>query len=153
MDKNKRKIFRKIHKVCGILALLTISSFFLSSLYAEINGSHSVIRVIKTYIVFTIPLMLVLMPTCAITGKKMAGKSKSTIVKSKSNRVKFIALNGIILITLAIILYQRAINGKIDNTFLTIQIIEFIFGFTNIYMLFLMIKDGRILAGKVKKNN
>lgn len=151
MDRERRKILSKIHKVSGILALLVISSFFLSSLYGEINGSHSIILSIKTYIVFTIPIMLILMPTCAITGKKIAGKSKSLVVKSKNKRVKFIALNGIILITLAIVLYQRAANGEIDNTFLTIQIVEFVFGFTNIIMLGLMIRDGRILTGKIKK--
>lgn len=150
-NKNKRKFLSKIHKILGILALLVISSFFLSSFYGEINGNHSIILSIKTFIVFTIPIMLVLMPTCAIIGKKIAGKSKSPIIKSKNKRVKFIALNGIILITLAIVLYQRAVNGKIDDTFLTIQIVEFIFGFTNIVMLGLMIRDGRILTGKTKK--
>ena len=151
MDKEKRKMYSKIHKVSGIVALLVISSFFISSLYGEIIGNHNIIIAIKTYIVFTIPVMLILMPTCAITGKKMAGKSKSQIVKSKNKRVKFIALNGIILITLAIVLYKRAINGEIDSDFLTIQIVEFVFGLTNIIMLGLMIKDGRILTGKIKK--
>lgn len=151
MNKEKRKVYNKIHKLSGILALIVIISFFISSLYGEIIGNSDIIIAIKTYIVFTIPVMLILMPTCAITGKKMAGKSKSQVVKSKNMRVKFIALNGIILIALAVILYKRAINGEIDSGFLTIQIIEFVFGITNIIMLGLMIRDGRILAGKIKK--
>ena len=151
MDREKRKLFSKIHKVAGITALFVISSFFLSSVYGEIIGKHELILAIKTYIVYTIPIMLILMPVCAITGKKMAGKSKSPVVKSKNKRVKFIAINGIILITLALVLYKRAVNGEIDITFLTIQVVEFNFGLTNIIMLGLMIRDGRILTGKIKK--
>jgi hypothetical protein len=152
MKKEQRKVLSIIHKASGVSALLLISTFFLSSVYAELNGELNVILTIKTFIVFTMPLMLVLMPTCAITGKKIAGKSKSPIVKSKNSRVKFIAFNGIVLIILAIILYNKVVDGRIDQTFLILQFVEFAFGFANIIMLGLMIKDGRILTGKIKPN-
>ena len=137
-----------------MMALAIISLFFLASVYTEINGNHDLILNVKTIIVFTMPIMLILMPVAAITGKKIAGKSMAPIIKIKKNRVKFIAINGIILMVLAVLLYLRASNGQIDNTFLTLQFTEFAFGLANMSLLLLMIRDGRILTGKTqnKKN-
>ena len=66
-----RDILSKIHKISGMLALLIIITFFILSIYGEINGNHNVILTIKTYILYTVPLMVLLMPTCAIAGKAM----------------------------------------------------------------------------------
>ena len=154
MKKKQRKRISIIHKVSGMMALTIISLFFLASVYVEINGNHDLILNVKTIIVFTMPIMLILMPAAAITGKKIAGKSMAPIIKIKKNRVKFIAINGIILMVLAVLLYLRASNGQIDNTFLTLQFTEFAFGLANMSLLLLMIRDGRILTGKTqnKKN-
>ena len=46
--------------------------------------------------------------------------------------MKFIAGNGLILITLATLLYFRVQTGRIDATFHILQAAEFIFGATNI---------------------
>lgn len=142
MNTTQLKKLISTQRVAEFLAISTISSFFLSSLYAEIIQDNKVILQVKTFIVYAIPLMLIFMPTIGITGNKIAKLVDSLIVKRKNKRVKLMALNGIILLTLAFVLYFRAKNGKIDSTFLTLQIIEFCFGFTNISMLFLMLKDG-----------
>ena len=65
--------------------------------------------------------------------------------------MKFIAVNGTFLVMLAIALYIRAASESIDQTFLIIQIIEFIFGLTNMVLLGMMIRDGRVLTGKIKR--
>lgn len=129
-------------RIAEFLAIITISSFFTSSLYAEITQNPEIILTVKTYIVYAIPLMLIFMPTIGITGKKIEKLINLPIIKRKNKRMKFMALNGTVLIILAFVLYFKAKNGKIDSTFLTLQIIEFCFGFTNISMLFLMLKDG-----------
>ena len=91
------------------------------------------------------------MPILGITGKKLAGKSKSPIALSKMKRMKFVAFNGFILISLAIYLYLRASANQIDNTFLLVQIIEFIFGIMNLILIGLNIKAGMKLSGRIKR--
>lgn len=146
MKGENKKLISTIHKATGIIALLIITSFFISSLYGEIIGDNDAIITIKTYIILTIPVMLIVMPTCAITGKRLAKKSKSLVIKSKNKRIKIIAINAVILVILAFLLYNKAINGKINNQFLIIQIAELLFGLTNILLLGLMIRDGRLLT-------
>ena len=150
MKKDQRNRISIIHKVSGMMALAIIFLFFLASVYAEINGNHELILNVKTIIIFTMPIMLILMPAAAITGKKLAGKSTAPTIKLKNNRVKFIAINGMILMVLAVLLYLRASNGQIDNTFLILQFTEFAFGLANMSLLLFMIRDGRILTGKIK---
>jgi len=150
MKKEQRKTISTIHKASGILALVVIILFFLASVYSELNGNHEIIIRVKTIILFSMPVMFVLMPIAAITGKKLAGKSSAPVIKSKNNRVKFIAANGVFLTILAITLYLRATRNQIDETFLIIQFIEFGFGLFNMILLGMMIRDGRTLTGKNK---
>ena len=89
----------------------------------------------------------------AITGKKLAGNSKSPIVATKMKRMKFVTLNGVVLISLAIYLYFRAMNNNIDSTFLCVQIIELLFGAINLTLLGLNIKAGMKLSGRIKRNS
>jgi hypothetical protein len=146
--KNKRNI----HKVAGTMALLVILTFFLFSLYAELVGDHELIKTVKTGIIEGITLLFLIMPATVITGRKLAGQINSPINNRKLKRMKFIAADALILITLAIVLYYRAINGKIDNTFLAIQIVEFTFGLLNVVFLSLMICDGKRLATEIRSN-
>jgi len=68
-------------------------------------------------------------------------------------RMKFIALDAVILITLATVLYYRATNNLIDVTFIILQITEFTFGLLNVVFLSLMIKDGRNIALRTSNLN
>ena len=130
-----------LQRIAEILAISTILIFFLTSLYAEVTGNPNTILSVKTFIIFAIPLMLIFMPTIAITGKKMIKLSDSQLLKNKANRIKWIALNGIGLMILAVVLYLRAKNHQIDATFMVLQLMEFCFGIINISILSLMIRD------------
>nr|WP_321413718.1 hypothetical protein [uncultured Allomuricauda sp.] len=148
----KRKTIVKAHIVATAIAVLTIASFFSFSLIAEIMGNPEFIKQIKTGILYCLPVLLFAMPLLGITGKKLAGKSKSPIVTTKMKRMKFIAFNGVILISLAIYLYFRANDNNIDRTFLYVQIIELLFGAINLTLLGLNIQSGMKLSGRIKRN-
>lgn len=135
-----KKLFT-LQRISEILAVSTISTFFLISLYAEITGNPNTILSVKTFILFAMPLMLIFMPTVTITGKKMMKLSDSEILKAKNSRIKWIALNGIGLMILAVLLYLRAKNHQLDTTFMILQITEFCFGIINISIFSLMIRD------------
>lgn len=144
----ERKTIIKVHSVATVIAVLTIFSFFSFSLIAEIIGNHEFIKQVKTGILYCLPILIVAMPTLGITGNKLAKKSKSPIVALKMKRMKWVAINGIILVLLAVYLYFRATNNQIDQTFLFVQITELVFGTINLTLIGLNIRAGRKLSGK-----
>ncbi len=148
----KRKTIIKAHIIATSIAVLTIGCFFSFSLIAEIMGNQEFIKQVKTGILYCLPILVIAMPILGITGKKLAGKSQNPIVTTKMRRMKFVAFNGIILISLAIYLYFRATNNNIDSTFLYVQIIELLFGAINLTLIGLNIKAGMKLSGRIKRN-
>ena len=148
----KRKTILTAHIIATSIAVLTIGCFFSFSIIAEIVGNEEFIKHVKTGILYCLPVLVFVMPMLAITGKKLAGKSKSPIITTKLKRMKFVTFNGIILISLAVYLYFRAINNNIDGTFLCVQIIEILFGAINLTLLGLNIKAGMKLSGSIQRN-
>lgn len=146
----KRKYILIIHITATIIAALTIANFFTFSLIAEIYGNPLFIKQVKTTILYALPLMIIAMPMLVISGKKLAGKSKSPLVIIKQKRMKFIAINGVMLISLAIYLYYHANFKIIDTTFLVLQILELTLGLTNLILLGSNIKTGMKLSGRLK---
>ena len=147
----KRNQILLIHIIATIVAMITISTFFIVSLRAEIIADEALIKATKTAILYGLPILLIVMPTLAISGKKLAGKSKSLLVLKKLKRMNWIMVNGILLISLAIYLYYRATYIAIDPIFLFAQITEFIFGIANLTLISLNVKSGLQLSGKMKK--
>ena len=150
MRTSDKTTVKKLHKIAGTLALLVILTFFSFSLYAELARDLQLIRMVKTGILYGILLLFVIMPAVVVSGKKSAGTTTSPIVGRKLKRMKLIAADALILIVLAMVLYHRAVNNMIDQTFVAIQLIEFVFGLLNAVFLILMIRDGRILSGKTE---
>lgn len=149
----KRSKLVTAHIIATVIATLTISSFFSFSLIAEIIGEDLFIKQVKTGILYCLPILVIAMPMLAISGKKLAGKSKNPIVAKKMKRMKFIALNGMILISLAIYLYYHAIYKTIDSTFLYVQIVELLIGAVNLGLIVMNINSGLKLSGRRKKNS
>jgi len=146
----KRKRIIRIHILASIAALLLICTFFTASLLAELDSDIYVIRNVKRGILYAIPLLLVTMPVLGISGLKLAGNSRHSLVLLKKRRMKFIALNGGILIFLAIFLFYWSHYHKIDGIYLICQIIELLLGAVNLSLIGMNIKDGWTLSGKKK---
>jgi len=147
----ERKKILKFHFIATIVAVITIVSFFSMSLYAEILGDHSFIKAVKEFIVYALPILIISMPSLAISGNKLAGKSKNALVMQKRTRMKFIMLNGFVLVFLAIYLYYRSNFQEIDTTFFVLQLAEFAFGLSNLTLIGLNARNGMQLSGKLKK--
>ena len=149
----KRKTIVRVHLIATIIAATTIATFFTVSLIAEIRGDEFFIKSVKAFILYALPIMIVSMPALAITGNKLAGQSKNHLVNLKKNRMKFIMINGIVLVSLAIFLYYRSHFQRIDSVFLAFQIAEFIFGLTNLTLISLNARNGMQLSGRLSKEN
>lgn len=146
----KRKSLVRVHVTATVLAMLTISVFFTSSLVAELSGDLNLIKTVKQGILYALPILIITMPTLAITGKKLAGGSKNPKVIEKKRRMKFIMINGIVLISLAVFLYYQSHFRVINKTFLIAQVTEFVFGLGNLTLIGLNVRAGLILSGKLK---
>ena len=147
----KRKETVTLHVAATVLAVITISSFFSFSLIAELMGDKPFIRQVKTGILYCLPILLVVMPVLAVSGKKLAGNSKNPMVTNKMKRMKRIAFNGVLLVSLAIYLYYHAVYKTIDRTFLYIQIMELIIGALNLGLIGKNIHSGLQLSGRLRK--
>lgn len=147
----KRISLVRIHVAATVVALLTIVAFFVSSVVVEVKGEILLIRAVKSGILYGLPLLLLAMPTVALTGKRLAGTSTHPAVLQKQKRMKIIVANGVILITLAVFLYYQAHYRAIDTAFLCVQSAEFAFGLCNMVLIGLNIKSGFALSGRLKK--
>ncbi|TRX52225.1 hypothetical protein FNH22_22675 [Fulvivirga sp. M361] len=146
----KRKTLVKIHVIATIVAMLTISTFFALSLAAELRGDPDLIKTVKRGILYALPLLIIAMPTLAITGNQLARNSKNPKVIEKKLRMKFVMINGIVLISLVVFLYYQSHFKVINTTFLIAQIAEFIFGLGNLTLIGLSARTGLMLSDKLR---
>lgn len=145
---------RRIHFLAGLLATLTIATFFSVSLFSELLGTKETIATVKALIVM--PGLLLLIPAVAATGISGVVLSRSRqgrLVAAKKKRMPFIAANGVlILVPCAIFLNRWAAAGTFDTTFYWVQGLEFLAGVTNLGLMGLNIRDGLKMFGAFRKS-
>lgn len=142
----------KIHALAGILAFLTILSFWTSTVYTELFSTHETIALTKGLILkgmfMLIPAMIIVGASGISLGKNRRGK----FVLNKKKRMPVIALTGIlVLLPSAFYLATQSSKNIFDNWFYIIQAIELIAGFSNLRLMLLNILDGLKMTGKLKK--
>lgn len=138
---------RIIHPLAGLIAILTIATFWLSTAIAELFASEATVIAIKTAIPWG---FILLVPALAATGGSGSFLSKGQrqgLVGTKLKRMPFIAANGLlVLIPAALFLSSKAKAGEFDATFYTVQVLELIAGAVNITLLGLNMRDGIALT-------
>ena len=136
-----------VHPVAGMIAILTIATFWLSTAISELFLSEAAVVAVKTAIPWG---FFILIPALAATGGSGFVWSKGQrqgLVGTKLKRMPFIAANGIlILIPAALFLASKARAGEFDTTFYVVQALELIAGATNITLLGLQMRDGMKLT-------
>lgn len=146
---------KQVHFIAGLLATLTIATFFLSTVIVELFGSPDAVASIKSLIVM--PGLFILVPAIAATGGSGFFLSKSRqgrLVEAKKRRMPFIAANGLlVLIPCAIFLNRWASVGSFDNTFYLIQGLELLAGAVNLTLMGLNIRDGLKMSGRFRVQN
>lgn len=138
---NRRSLSR-LHAAAGLIAWWLIASFFIGSLLSELWGNPAWIVLVKRTIFYSMWAMVLLVPLAARTGRKLAGKSGNGVVDGKRKRMRWIAPNGLLLLTLGSYLYYKASQGQFDPFFRSAQLVEWAVGLTNLVLLGLMIRDG-----------
>ena len=138
---------RIIHPLAGLIAILTIATFWLSTAISELFASQTVVTAVKTAIPWG---FIVLIPALAATGGSgffLSKGQRKGAVGTKLKRMPFIAANGIlVLIPAALFLAYKARAGEFDAVFYTVQAVELIAGAINITLLALSMRDGMALT-------
>ena len=145
---------QQIHFFVGLLATLTIASFFSATLFSELFGSTGTISDVKALILM--PGLFILIPAIVATGASGFFMSKSRqgrLIAAKKKRMPFIAATGLlILVPCAIFLNRWAAAGMFDTTFYLVQGLELLAGATNLGLMGLNIRDGLRMSGRLRKS-
>lgn len=146
---------KQVHFIAGLLATLTIATFFLSTVFVELFGSHEVVAMIKALIVM--PGLFILVLAIAATGGSGFFLSKSRqgpFIETKKKRMPFIAANGLlVLMPCAIFLGHRASAGMFDSIFYVVQGLELLAGASNLVLMGLSIRDGLKMSRRFRAQN
>lgn len=138
---------RIIHPLAGLIAILTIATFWLSTVVSELFGSEATVTAVKTAIPWG---FILLIPALAATGGSgffLSRGQRKGLVGTKLKRMPFIAANGLlVLIPAALFLASKARAGEFDAGFYTVQVLELIAGAINITLLGLSMRDGMSLT-------
>ena len=143
---------KTIHPLAGALAILTIATFWISTVFSELFGSQAVITSVKTAIPWGFLLLVPALAAAGGSGFALARERRAAaLVASKMKRMRVIAANGIlILIPSALFLASKARAGEFDPGFYAVQALELVAGATNLALLGLNMRDGLKLTGRLR---
>lgn len=141
-----------IHPVAGALAIVTISTFWLSTVFSELFGSHAAISAVKSAIPWGFLLLIPALAAAGGTGVILAKGRRGGLIGAKFKRMPFIAANGIlILIPSALFLAAKAQAAELDAFFYAVQALELVAGGTNITLLAFNMRDGLKMKGWLRR--
>ena len=136
-----------VHPFAGLMAMLTIATFWLSTAISELFGTEATVIAVKTAIPWG---FILLVPALAATGGSgflLAKGRRKGLVGTKLKRMPWFAANGlVVLIPTALFLAFKAQAGELDTAFYIVQVIELLAGAVNLSLLGLSMRDGRALT-------
>ncbi|HUB64905.1 MAG TPA: hypothetical protein VL996_10770 [Methylocella sp.] len=141
-----------VHPVAGVLAMLTIATFWLSTALAELLGSGPVVVAVKTAIPWGFLLLIPALAAAGGSGFALSNERRAGLVGAKLKRMPLIAANGIlVLIPSALFLASKARAGEFDTSFYAVQALELVAGAANITLLGLNMRDGLKMKGRFRR--
>ncbi len=133
----------RIHPIAGATGLLTIVSFWTSTVVTELFASEAAVRTVKQTIPWFLPILVLALATTGATGFRLAGASTDARIMAKKRRMPFIAGNGLlVLLPSAITLAVLAGRAELGAAFYGVQALELVAGASNIVLMSLNARDG-----------
>jgi hypothetical protein len=137
-----------VHPVAGLIAILTIATFWLSTALTELLASQAIVTTVKTAIPWGLLLLIPALMAAGGSGLALAKGRRAGLVGAKIKRMPLIAANGIlVLIPCALFLASKAAAAKFDGGFYAVQALELAAGAVNIALLGLNMRDGLKMKG------
>ena len=141
-----------IHPVAGVLAILTIATFWLSTALSELFASEAIVTVVKTAIPWGFLLLIPALAAAGGSGFALAKGRRAGLIGAKIKRMPLIAANGIlVLIPSALFLASKARATEFDASFYAVQALELAAGAANITLLGLNMHDGLRMKGRLSR--
>ncbi|MBY5766971.1 hypothetical protein HFO06_28380 [Rhizobium leguminosarum] len=141
-----------IHRIAGALALLTIATFWLTTVVSELFASEATVIIVKTTIPWGFLLLIPALAAAGGSGFALANGRRAGLVGEKVRRMPWIAGNGIlILVPVALFLGSKARAEEFDAVFYAVQALEVIVGGANITLLSLNMRDGLKMKGRLRR--
>lgn len=138
-----RRIRMRVHALAGVLAVLIITAFWISTAVSELFLGAAAVARVKTGILYGMFLLIPALALAGGSGFALAGQRSSPLVAAKKKRMPFIAANGmLILLPSAFFLQGRAVAGAFEAGFALVQGLELAAGAVNLALLGLNLRDG-----------
>jgi len=140
-----------IHASAGALALLTVATFWISTLISELFMGQEAVAAVKHAIAYfgLIPLVILMAGTGG-SGFVLARGRKGRLVEGKKKRMPKIGATGLlVMIPCALFLNSKAAAGEFDAMFYVIQVVELGVGVMQLTLLGRSFRDGLKLAGRL----
>ena len=140
-----------IHATAGALAMLTVATFWTSTLVSELFMDHEAVKIVKYAIAYygLIPLVILMAGTGG-SGFVFAKGRKGRLVEEKKKRMpKIGAIGLLVMIPCALFLNSKAIIGDFDIMFYAVQVIELLVGLVQLTLLGRSFRAGLKLAGRL----
>jgi hypothetical protein len=126
-----RSSLARLHLAAAAGAIAAITTFLAASAVTELAGDPGDIRVLQRGILLGLPLLIGFLVTAALTGRRLAGRSRSAVVRRKRRRLRAAAAAGLlVLVPCALILDQLA-SAPTGPVFAALEIAELSFGALN----------------------
>jgi hypothetical protein len=134
----------RLHVAASASAITLIATFLASSGITELTGGAGDIRVLRHGVVLGLALLVACLATAGLTGRHLAGDSRSAIVRRKQRRLQVAAAVGVlVLVPCALILNHLAAGPTTSRAFTALEVTEFLFGTVNLSLLVANFRDGR----------
>ena len=134
-----RPLLVRVHLAAAVGAVAIIGTFLTSSAVTELIGTPAEVRLLRHGVLLGLPLLIGCLATAALTGRRLAGRSRAPVVRRKQRRMQLIAAAGlVVLVPCAVVLNYRALSA--------LEIIELAAGGLNLALLALNFRDGLALA-------
>lgn len=141
-----------LHPVAGTAATAIIATFWLSTVFSELSGSHEAITMVKSAIPWGFLLLVPALAATGGTGFSLANGRRAGLIGTKLKRMPFIAANGVfVLIPSALFLAAKAKAGEFDWAFYGVQVLELAAGTANLILLGISMRDGFRLSRRFKR--
>jgi len=138
-----------VHAAAGAIALITVSSFWLSTATVELFGDAAAVATVKNCVLAGMAVLIPAMIIAGASGFSLGKGWKNLVVARKKQRMRIIAANGLlVLVPSAFLLSSLADAGRFDSLFTMVQAVELTAGAVNIVLLSLNMRDGLSLRRK-----
>jgi hypothetical protein len=129
--------------MAGVIAILTIATFWVSTALTELLASQAIVTMVKTTIPWGFLLLIPTLMAAGGSGLALAKGRRAGLVDAKIKRMPLIAANGVlVLIPSALFLASKAGAAEFDGGFYAVQALELAAGAVNILLLGLNMRDG-----------